>query len=141
MHGGEEVPRGFVVAGCDGAELFEFGEEVLDQVPGFIEFLVVAAGYFAIGLRRDHRGFTGCGERREDPIIGVERLVGKQGVGLHRRQKVIGADQIVGLAAGEEEADRVAEGVDQGVDLRAQPAARTADRLVFADFFLAPALC
>jgi hypothetical protein len=47
----------------------------------------------------------------------------------------------MGLAAGEEEVDRVAEGVDQGVDLGAQSTPRAADGLVFADFFWAPALC
>ena len=55
--------------------------------------------------------------------------------------KVIGADQIVSLAAGQEEADRIAEGIDQGVDFGAQSAARAADRLVLAGFFWAPALC
>jgi len=39
------------------------------------------------------------------------------------------------LAAGQVEADRIAKGIDQGVDLGAQPAARTPDSLVFADFF------
>jgi hypothetical protein len=54
---------------------------------------------------------------------------------------VIGPDQVVRLAAGQEEADRVAQRVDQGVDLGAQSAARASDRLVFANFFWAPALC
>jgi hypothetical protein len=47
----------------------------------------------------------------------------------------------MGLAAGQEEADRVTERIDQGVDLGAQSTARTPDRLVLAGFFLAPALC
>jgi len=45
------------------------------------------------------------------------------------------------LAAGQEEADRVAQRIDQGVYLGAQSAARSPDRLVFAGFFSAPALC
>jgi hypothetical protein len=49
--------------------------------------------------------------------------------------------QVVCLAAGQEEADRVAQRVNQGVDLGAQSAARAADRLVLAGFFWAPALC
>ena len=47
----------------------------------------------------------------------------------------------MGFAAGQEEADRVAEGIDKRVDLGAQPAPRAADGLVFAKFFWAPALC
>ncbi len=53
MDSGEEVSSGFVVACGDGAELFEFGEEVLDQVSGFVEFLVVKPLFFAIGFGRD----------------------------------------------------------------------------------------
>jgi hypothetical protein len=39
------------------------------------------------------------------------------------------------LAAGQMEANRIAEGIDQGVDFGAQPAARPPDRLVNAGFF------
>ena len=44
VDGGEEVARGLVVAGCDGAELLEFGEEVLDQVARPVEMAVVVVG-------------------------------------------------------------------------------------------------
>jgi len=44
------------------------------------------------------------------------------------------------LAAGEEEADRVAQRIDQAVDLGAQFTERAPDRLILANF-LAPALC
>ena len=54
---------------------------------------------------------------------------------------MVGADQIMRLSAGQVEADRIAKRIDQGVDLGAQAAARTPDRLVFASFFWAPALC
>jgi len=53
----------------------------------------------------------------------------------------VGTDQIMRLATGQVEADRIAERIDQGMDLGAQPAARAPDRLVLAIFFLAPALC
>ena len=51
------------------------------------------------------------------------------------------SDQVVCLAAGQEEANRVAQRVDQGMDLGAQSAARVPDRLVLTSFFCAPALC
>jgi hypothetical protein len=47
----------------------------------------------------------------------------------------------VRLSAGQEDADGIAERVDEGVDLGAQSAARVPDRLVLAGFFWAPALC
>jgi hypothetical protein len=40
---------------------------------------------------------------------------------LHRGQEVVGADQIMRLSAGQEEVDRVAERIDQGVDFGAEP--------------------
>ena len=54
---------------------------------------------------------------------------------------MVGADQIMCLSAGQEEADRVAERIGQGVDFGTQSAARSPNRLVLAGFFWAPALC
>ena len=54
---------------------------------------------------------------------------------------MVGANQVVSLTAGQEEADRIAEGIDEGVDLGAEATARAADRLILAGFFWAPALC
>ena len=54
---------------------------------------------------------------------------------------MVGPLQVVCLAAGQEDANRVAQRVDQGVDLGAQSAARVPDRLVLTGFFWAPALC
>ena len=45
------------------------------------------------------------------------------------------------LAADQMETNRIAEGINQGVDFRAHPAARPPDSLINAGFFLAPALC
>ena len=36
MDRGREIPGGFVVAGSDGAELFEFGTEIFDEVARFM---------------------------------------------------------------------------------------------------------
>ena len=74
-------------------------------------------------------------------LVGVEGLIGEQHVGLHVRQKFVGSHQIMGLAAGQMETNRIAEGVNQGVDFGAQSAARPSDRLVRPVFFWAPALC
>jgi hypothetical protein len=45
MNSREEVTGGFVVAGGDGAKVFELEEEVLDEVSVFVAFIVVSAGY------------------------------------------------------------------------------------------------
>jgi hypothetical protein len=52
MDGGEEVTRGFVVAGRDGPILLEFGEEVLDQVTRFINMPIEVAGRLPAGFQR-----------------------------------------------------------------------------------------
>jgi hypothetical protein len=41
----------------------------------------------------------------------------------------------------QDEAQRIAQRIDKRVNLGAQPAFAAPDRLVFADFFCAPALC
>lgn len=141
LNGGKEITFGFVVAGCNGAELLKSGEEILDQMTSFKEVSIIFTTDLAIGLGRNDCDLAGYGERHKDPFIGVECLVGDEYTGLHGWQKVIGSDKIMRFAAGQEEADRIAQGIDQGVDFRAQSSARSADRLVFAGFFLAPALC
>jgi len=141
INGSEEVAGGLVIASGDGTKLLEFGEEVLDQVARFIEMPIEPAGHPSVGLGRNHGGFALGNQRLDDPFVGVECLFGDQHLGLHVRQKVVGTDQIVRLATGQVEADRIAERIDQGMDLGAQPAARAPDRLVLAIFFLAPALC
>jgi hypothetical protein len=141
LNGGEEVSLGLVISGGDGTELLEFGEEVLDQMAGLEKLMVIIPASLAVASGWDHRRLAGRDERPDDPFIGVKRLVGDQGIGLHARQEVIGPDKIMRLAAGQEEADRVAQRIDQGVDFGAQSAPRAADCLVFAGFFWAPALC
>src|SRR5436305_15326528 len=47
----------------------------------------------------------------------------------------------MGLTWCEEEGNRIAQGVDQGMDFGAQSAFAAPNRLIFAVFFLAPALC
>jgi hypothetical protein len=47
----------------------------------------------------------------------------------------------MGLTRGQEEAEGIAQSIDQGMDPGAQPAFAAADRLILAVFFLAPALC
>jgi hypothetical protein len=54
---------------------------------------------------------------------------------------VVCSHEVVCLAAGQEKAERIAERIDQCMDLGAQSAARAPDRLVLAGFFWAPALC
>src|SRR4029453_1550185 len=104
MDGGEEVAGGLVVACGDGAILLELGEEVLDQMARLVEVSIERSRRAAAASWWDDRGFAGSCEGLDHPIVGIERLVGDQRVGLHVRKEVIGADQVMRLAAAQMEA-------------------------------------
>ena len=141
MDGCEEVSGGFVVARCDTSEQLEFGEEVFNQVACFVEFLVVFALHFSVGLGWDDSLFSSLLQGFEHPFVGVEALVGDHRIGFQSRQQHIGPVQFAGLAFGEVKANRVAERIDGGVNFSAQPAFAASDGLRFAPFLRAPALC
>jgi hypothetical protein len=54
---------------------------------------------------------------------------------MHLRQKRVRTFQVMNLARGQEEGQRIAERIDQGMDFGAQSAFAAPDRLVFAIFF------
>ena len=58
MDGAEEVAGGLVVAGSNAAILLELVEELLDQVTGPIQVLVLFAWLFATALGRNHDTFA-----------------------------------------------------------------------------------
>lgn len=141
MDCGEEIGGGLVVASCDGTEALEAAVEVFDEMAGFVALFVERAGVLAVAFWRNDACFAGCLERLDDALVGIEGFVGQQGISLHVRQQGVGPLQVMGLAWGQEEAEGIAQGIDQGMDFGAQPAFAAADRLIFAVFFLAPALC
>src|SRR5882762_5619521 len=73
--------------------------------------------------------------------IGIVAFVGEQVFEGKTADQALSLADIVDLACGQDEADRIAEGVDADVDLRTQAAARTPDRLIFAPPFWAPDAC
>ncbi len=140
-YSGEEVPCGFIVTGGDCTILLEFGEEILDQVTGRVEMAIECPGLLPVGLGWDHHGLSGCGQRLDHALVGIEGLVGDERIGCEVGQEFVGTDEIVGLSAGQTKTGWITERIGQCVDFGAQSAARSPDRLVLADFFWAPALC
>ena len=141
VNAGQEASCGLVVAGGDGPELLELGEEGLDQMPGLVEVCVKGARRRAGFARGDDGRLAGLGQRREHALVGIERLVGDERLGLKLREQRIGSRQIVRLTAGQMKADRIAERIHQRVDLGGQPALAAPDRLVWSSFLGAPAAC
>ena len=76
----------------------------------------------------------------EDPGIGVKGFVGGEPLSGHGPQQGIGAGQIVRLSSSQQKCQRIAERVDQGVDLGTGPAAAMADRLILMFFWRASAV-
>jgi hypothetical protein len=69
-------------------------------------------GWSAVGSPQSYRRQSAAQERARRR----RTLVGDQRIGLHRGQEVVRPNQVVCLSAGQEEADRVAQRVDQSVD-------------------------
>ena len=99
-----------------------------------VERLIELTGRCSVLPRRDHGGFPGTRQRFVNTLIGIIGLVGDQDLGSHLRQQRIGTDEIMGLPWGQQEAQRVAERVDQSVDFGAQSALAAANRLIVIFF-------
>jgi len=134
VDGGKEISGGFVIAGCDRPELLEFAEEILDQVALFVEFSIEFARRQAVWSGRDYGGFASRRQRAKYSAIGIEGAICDQPVGGHMRQQRISPGQVVHLSRRQQKAQRLAERVDQRMDLGAQPPAAAAKRLVL-NFF------
>lgn len=120
--------------------MLDLGEEVFDEVAGFIDVRIVLALDFAVGFWGDDGGFS-CGfQWFQHPLIGVIGFVSDDGIGGEQRQENIGARQIVGLARSQSKAGRITQSIAGSVDFGGQPAFAASNRLL-ALFLRAPALC
>src|SRR4051812_44859509 len=110
-------------------------------MPGLVEVFVKGARGRPGLPRWDHGCLAGVSQRLEYPLVGIERFVGDECLGLKLWEQRIGSDQIVRLTASEMKADQIAERIHQRVDLGGQPALAAPDRLIIAKFLGAPAAC
>src|SRR3954454_18144138 len=95
VNAGQEASCGLVLAGGDGPELLELGEEVLDQMPGLVEVCVEGARCVAGFAGWDDGRLAGFGQRFEHALVGIERLVGNECLGLKLREQGLGSSQVV----------------------------------------------
>lgn len=61
MDSGEKITSGLVVTGCDGSELLELAEEILDQMACLVEVLVIKSLVRAMAFRRYDCSLAGPG--------------------------------------------------------------------------------
>ena len=140
MEACEEIARGFFISGCDASELFDELKETLDEVAFGVEGEVAIAGNLAVRLWRDDR-LDGPHFEALDEGVGVIALVAEEGFGLHFSREGFSLGDVMHLAAGEAKRQRIAQGVDDAMDLGGRAATRAAYGLVETPFLRAPALC
>ena len=119
VNGGEEVACGFVVACGDGAKLFELAEKVFDQVPCFVNVLVIETFLFAPLSRRNNDLFSGFAQRLKNTIFSVVAFIRQNSFCRKRRQKLIGAVQIARLSLRQTKTCRVTQSINSCIDFRA----------------------
>lgn len=120
--------------------MFDFAEQAFDQVALFAEFAIKASPRCRSGPAR-HDGPRACGGDGVHRALAIIAFVGKDMAGLQAVEQRLDLGDVVALAAGQEEADRVPQGVGGDMDLRGQTVLRSADRVSLSPFFWAPALC
>ena len=138
--GGKKSVGELVVAGGDGAILLELAEESLDQIALTVEREIGVARLGAIGLGGND-GRDGAALEGLDQGIGVIPLVGQERRGLDLFEQRLSLGYIRRLPGRQRKNRRISNRIDDGVDLGRQPTAGSADGLVLAIFFWAPALC
>jgi hypothetical protein len=122
LDGGQKVARGLLVAGCDRTELLDLGEEALDQMALAIKRWVIVAQRYRLA-----RG-------------GITAVLPAAASGSRTRSSASNALSAISVSAsivgrgsaptrscpspaGQEKAERIAERIDQCMDLGAQSAA------------------
>ena len=136
----EEVSSELVVTRGDASDMLEFIEEPLDEIALAVEFRIDRADDFDVALRRDVRSRAAACEELDDRACAVaaigDGLTGRpQAIDQRRQCRLVG-----GLAGRQEETDRQAIGIDDGMDLGGQSSTRKADGVIRAPFF-PPAAC
>ena len=115
-YGAEEVSGGFVIACSNSAEWLEFEEEVLDQMPGLVEFFIVLTRCFPVGFWRNNGLDALLLKKVQDTLIGIKGFVSAPCVGLEIGQESIRSLPIAGLTRGQNEVQGIAQRIDHGVD-------------------------
>jgi hypothetical protein len=124
---------------CDAAEFLEIAEDILDQMTPSIHREIAMDVSRPVGFGRDDGGGATFVHLGAQPVI-VEGLVADQRGKIDDGDQRCNADAIMALAGQQDEADQIAECIDQRHDLDRQAAARAAKGLIASPSF-APVPC
>jgi hypothetical protein len=100
-----------------------------------VEIFVVGALELAIRSSWNHGCFSSLRQRLQNPLVGIIAFIGQNNWCFQGGQQCIGPFQITGLSRRQQESRRVAQGINGGMNFRAQPAFTAPDRLVGTVFF------
>ncbi len=122
-------------AGGDTAEMLDLVEEALDEIALLVECLGKAVLFLAVGLV----GYVRCCPLRLDLLAQPVRVIGfvaEQDIAFAQAgQQGAGAQKIMSLAGGQDDFDRQAAGVGEGVDLGRQSSSGAAQTMNCVVFF------
>lgn len=120
--------------------MLDLVEETLDEVPFAIEREVAEPLNKPVRSGRDHRNRAARRDQLNDGVA-VVSLVGQHMASAKVFQQWFGLGAVGGIAGRQDEAQRIAQRIAQGMDFGRQAAARAANglRLLIPPF--APALC
>ena len=130
MDGREKITCGLVIAGCNGSELLELIEKILDQVTCLVPVFVINSFVRAMASRRYERSFASPSQWFKYLYVGVITFIGQDGF-LHWHLEEVHRphpDHRLGRRV-----DRTPSGcqrINGGVDLNAQPTFASSDCLV-----------
>ena len=125
---------GLVRSHGDALELFEFAEEVLDQVATFVDVGINDQGFAAPWVLRNADQRPACVHLFDDPIA-VEGLVGEHRIKADAVDQRGYADGVEAVSRQQDEAHEVAQSLRQCKDLGRPAALRLADRLTLSPPF------
>ena len=129
-----------VVSGGDATELLESIEKAFDQVARFVAMPIDGPLMDSVAARRDI-GKGRSGFDSFDQFIAVVAFVGRNSGRRNIGDQRGPLCNVRYLSAGQDQAQRIAQGINAGMNFRSQPAARSTDRLIATVFFGAPAAC
>ena len=112
----EEISGGLFVAGCDGAKVLDVVEETFHEVALAIEREVALARRLAICPRRND-GLDAADFEMLAEAIAIIAFVGEEGCGFHILGQDLGPRYVVNVSAGEAHRQRIAQRIDDGVNL------------------------
>lgn len=140
MQEGVKTIGELVVAGAKAAELLEAIGKSFNEVARLVALPVVPALCVAVAARRND-GFGTGGLDGGNQGIAVVALVGNDSLRRDGLDQGSALGDIGDLARRQNEANRITQRIDAGMDLRGQSTSRAADRLIATVFLGAPAAC